>query len=428
LRERIAEHDRVLAGRPVDPHNALAAALKDLPPAEAWLANMVTVAAYTAAQLDGHGTLAGLSRRGRRERRDLQDKLTVDWRRIHDARDRRDEAAARVADLQRDQGAFDRFEQVEGWRRDDIRRLHEQLDDHWARVVAACVRVDDPFGFGIDKLRHARATTSARVSQLVASIPQDRAKEWQEAHAQLPTLVRARHEAEAAMAASQASLDEASRRRWGRQDHEAINAAKNQVGVAKHDLERAGVTERNLREQLARISSHQQERQQAIKGTASERKELETTLAQLDAALDQTRPQRVHALSLDPSPDLVKRLGEPPASAAGRAVWCHHALPIEAALDRNDSVSPSWTGWSRQTDRARQEIAVADRLLEAKSDGLNPTDWAELAQRAARIREAAARDLRIRKTFEQTMSPTHQPEYHLGIDYSAGPQGPEIGL
>jgi conjugative relaxase-like TrwC/TraI family protein len=428
LREQIAEHERVLAGRPADPQGPLAEALKDLRPAETWLANMDAVATYTASQLEGQGTLAGLSRRGRQERRDLQEKLTADLRQVHDARQRRDEAAARMAALQRDKAAFARFEEVEGWRRDDLSRLHEQLDDHWARVVAAGVRADDPLAFGIDKLRHARATTSARMSQLDDSIPPDRAKEWQEARAQIPTLVRARHDAEAALAGCQASLDEASRRRWGRHHDDAINAAKHQVGGAKQDLDRADATERNLREQLARISSHQQKRQQAIKDSAPNRKEFETTLAQLEAALDHTRPQRVHALSSDPSPDLVRRLGEPPASAAGRAVWCHHALPVEAALDRNDGVSTSWTGWSRLTDRVRQEIVIADCLLEARSDGLNPTDWAELAQQAARIREAAVRDLRVRKAFEQTMSPTHQPEYHLGIDYSAGPRGPEIGL
>jgi hypothetical protein len=392
------------------------------------LANLDAVAAYTACQLDGQSALAGLSRRGRQERRDLQEKLTIDRQRAHHARQRRDEAAARVADLQRDQGAFESFEKAEGWRRDDIGGLHQQLDDHWARVVAACVRVDDPLAFGIDKLRHARATTFARVSQLDAAIPLDRAKEWQEARAQLPTLVRARHEAEAALASSQASFDEASRRRWGRHHHDTINAAQHQVGVATQDLERAGVTERNLRQQLARISSQQQQRQQAIKDSAPRRKELETTLALLDGALDHTRPQRVHALSSDPTPDLVDHIGEPPASAAGRAVWCHHALPIEAALDRNDGVIPSRTGWSPQTDRTRQEIAVADRLLQAKSGSHHPNEWAELAQQAARIRAAALRDLRVRKAFQQTMAPTQQREHHLGIDHSAAPHGPEIGL
>jgi conjugative relaxase-like TrwC/TraI family protein len=427
LRDQIAEHERVLAGRPTDPIEALAAATTELCSSEAWLANMDAVAAYSASQLESQGMFAGLSRGGRRERRDLQQKLTVDRRQAHDARERRDETGARVAALQREKEAFEKFEKAHGWRRNDIRRLHEQLDDHWARVVAACARADDPLAFGIDKLRHARASTAARVSQLDASIPPDRGEEWNEARAQLPNLVRARHQAEAALAGSQESLDKASRRRWGRHDHEAINAAENHFGAAKQVLERAVAAERTLREQLARISSDQQDRQQAIKDSAAERNELETSLAQFDTALDHTRPQRVHALSSDPSPDLVKRLGEPPASPAGRAVWCHHALPVEAALDRNHGVSPP-AGWGRQTDRARQEIAVADRLLKAKSGGLNPTEWAELAQQAATIREQALRDLRVRKTFEQTMSPNHQAEHHLGIDYSARPGGPEIGL
>jgi hypothetical protein len=426
LRDQIAQHERVLAGRPADPDRALDPAITQLRTAEAWSANMDAVATYTASQLEAHGALAGFSRRGRQERCDLQEKLTIDRQRTQEAWDRRDEIAARVADLQREEEAVQRFENVEGWRRDDIRGLHQQLDDHWARVVAASVRADAPLAFGIDKLRHARATTAARVSQLDDSIPPDRAEEWHEARAQLPTIVRARHEAEAALAGTQASLDEASRRRWGRHDHDAINATQHQVGVAIQDLERAGVTERNLREQLARISSYQQERQQAIKDSAPKRKELETTLAQLDGALDHTRSQRVHTLSSAPTPDLVERLGEPPASAAGRAVWCHHALPIEAALDRNDGVSPR-KAWSPQTDRARQEIAVADGLLEAKSGRLDPTEWAELARQAATIREQAVRNLRVRKTIEQKMAPTHQPDYHLGIDHSVGPLGTEIG-
>ena len=61
-------------------------------------------------------------------------------------------------------------------------------------------------------------------------------------------------------------------------------------------------------------------------------------------------------------------------------MWCHHALPVEAALDRNDGVNPPWTAWSRQTDRARHEIKIADQLLQVESGGVNPAEWAELAQ------------------------------------------------
>ncbi len=427
LRDLIAQHERVLSGRPADSHEALTTAIEKLRPAEAWLSNMNAVAAYGASQLDSHGTLAGLSRRGRQERRDLHDKLTVDRQQAQDGKDRRDEIAARVAALQRDKDVLGRFERAEGWRRDDLRRLHDQLDDHWARVVAACVRADDPLAFGIDKLRHARATAAARVNQLDAQVPPDRGEEWQQARRQLPDLVRARHHAEQALTASWANLDDASRRRWGRHDHEAIAAAKAKVAFSEQRMEQALTAERDLRDELAAIAAHQQQRRQVITDSAPRRNELANTLAQLDGALEHTRAERAHALANEPPTYQIERLGEPPRSAAGRAVWCHHALPIEAALDRNDGVSPPRTGWGRQDDRARQEIAVADRLLEAKSGAINPTEWAELAQQAGTLREQALRDLRARRAYQKTMSPTHQ-EHHLSIDYSIRPGGPEIGL
>ena len=186
--------------------------------------------------------------------------------------------------------------------------------------------------------------------------------------------------------------------------------------------------ERHLRDELDAIAGHQQERRQVITDSASRRNELACTLVQLDAALEHTRAERVHALADEPPARQVERLGEPPRSAAGRAVWCHHALPIEAALDRNDGLSPPRTGWSRHDDRARQEIAVADRVLEAKSGGTNPTQWAELAQHAGTLREQALRDLRVRRAYQETMPPNHQAEHHLSIDYSVRPGGPEIGL
>jgi chromosome segregation ATPase len=307
-------------------------------------------------------------------------------------------------------------------------RVRDRLDDHWAQVVAACVRVDDPLGFGIERLRHARASTTYRVSQLDALVPPDRADEWQQARRRLPNVLRARQQVEQALAESHANLDEASRRRWGRHDHEAIAAAKARVAFSEQRLEQAKTAERTLRDELAAIASHQQQRKQVITDSAPRRNELASTLAQLDAALDHTRAERVHALAEQPPAYQVERLGEPPSSAAGRAVWCHHALPIEAALDRNDGVIPPWTGWSRQTDRARQEITVADRVLEAASDGVNPAEWAELAQQAGTIREQALRDLRVRQAHQEKMSPAHQAEHHLHIDQSLRPRGPEIGL
>ena len=344
------------------------------------------------------------------------------------ARQARDDIASRVQALQGDQIAFGRFEKSHGWRREDLFRLRDRLDDHWAQTVAAAVGADDPLAFGIDRLRHARATTATRTEQLDASIPPDRASEWQDTRAQLPQVVRARHDAERALANSQARLDEASRRHWGRHDRDAINAAQGRVSYNQQRLEEARNAERDLRNYLDQISTHQQERRHAITDRAPLRRELASSLAQFDASLDYTRPQRVRALVSDPSPDLVKRLGEPPASAAGRAVWCHHALPLEEFLDRKDGIGPPWTGWSQQADRARREIKIADRLLQVEPSGINAAAWAELAQQAATIREQAVKDLRVQNAYEQKMTPTHDAEHHLGIDLSAGSRGPEIDL
>jgi hypothetical protein len=117
LRHLIAEHERFLAGRPTDPGETLAEALKELAEAEAWLTETGTVAAHSARQVDRHGALAGLSRRSRTERRDQRESFAVDRQRAQEAKDRRDDVAARVAALQRDRNDLDKFDRAEGWRR-----------------------------------------------------------------------------------------------------------------------------------------------------------------------------------------------------------------------------------------------------------------------------------------------------------------------
>ena len=202
-----------------------------------------TISERSPGSADGAETSAANSRTGSRP---------IASRRRPPGR-RRDDIASRVQALQHDQIAFERFEKTQGWRQDDMVRLRDRLDDHWAQTVAACVRADDPLAFGIDKLRHARATTAARIEQLDASLPPDRTSEWQDARAQLPQVLRARHHAERAFADSQASLDESSRRRWGRHDRDAIAAAQGRVAYNEQRLEEARTAERDLRDRLARI-------------------------------------------------------------------------------------------------------------------------------------------------------------------------------
>ena len=229
------------------------------------------------------------------------------------------------------------------------------------------------------------------------------------------------------LADSQTQLRDAGRRRWGRQDHQAVADAHARVAAAESRLEQAIGVERDLRERLTALAKHEQRRQEVVAELAPRRREIDTTLAQIDAALAHTRPDRVAPLADDPPEYLLTRIGPVPDTPAGRAVWCHHALDIEANLDRNGGRSPAWSGWSPQTDRARRQIAVADRVLEASSDRPGPREWAELTQQAAAVLDEVRRAERNRA---RTRPPgqRQQPHRTPRIDPVAERRQPGISL
>jgi predicted nucleic acid-binding Zn-ribbon protein len=344
LHQLIAEHERALSARPPDRQDALAGAVDEMRSVSAWLESMDAAAAHSGRQLDQLGHLAGWSRNGRDHRQFLHDKLEGDTRRAAAARERHEETAGRVERLRQDQDAYEHFETAEGWRRADLVSLHHQVDRHWAEVVAACVWADDPLAYGIDKLRHARSTLERHRRAIDAAVPEDRGDQWDQAHRQLADVVSQHHQAEKLLAAGQARLEDVGRRRWGRHDQKAVADAQAQLAAVERRAQQATNAERHLRERLAALAEHQQQRQDHLADVAVPRQAIGTNLAQVDAALDRTRPDRVAALAEGPPDHLVRRIGAPPGTPAGRAVWCHHALDIEAALDRNDGASPPWTG------------------------------------------------------------------------------------
>ena len=201
------------------------------------------------------GALAGLTRRGKEQRRLLQDKLASDAGRAAAAKDNCKGLARRTSQLRRDQDTFDRFEAANGWRRDDISRLRGQLDRHWAEVVAACVQADDPLAYGVDKLRHARATAAGDLLGLDAMIPVDRATEHDEARRQLTDALTARQQAEEALGNARAAFDESGRRRWGRKDQQEVARAKAGVVLAEQRLERVAAGEGKLQERFASLGN-----------------------------------------------------------------------------------------------------------------------------------------------------------------------------
>ena len=102
----------------------------------------------------------------------------------------------------------------------------------------------------------------------------------------------------------------AGRRRWGRQDQEAIAAARARVDLAEAHLQRANEAEHTLREQLDAISQYQEHRQQAIAALAPSGRARQHP----GSARRRARPHPPRSdphLAHQPDSDLVDRLGRP---------------------------------------------------------------------------------------------------------------------
>ena len=294
-------------------------------------------------------------------------------------------------------------------------------------MVTSCVRADDPLAFGIDKLRNARTTTVADLYRLDASIPADRITEWEQSRGQLPDILRARHDAERQLAERQAALQQAGRRHWGRRDHEAMAAAHALVDVARQRTEQANTAEHNLRERLDAITHYQDHRRQAITDSAPARRALETFLAQLDGALDHTRPDRVRALADEPESDLVERLGPAPVVARGQG---RVVPPRPRHRSRPRPDQQHHTGLDPQPTHGpcQQEITLADRCLDTSVDSSDPAEWAKLAQQAATLRDEVHRNVKLQAAIDRRIAQTQQAQRHPEIDNVATPHGPELSL
>ena len=294
-------------------------------------------------------------------------------------------------------------------------------------MVAACVQADDPLAYGVDKLRHARATTAGDLRGLDAAVPVDRATEHDDARRQLAEALRARQQAEQALGSARAAFDESGRRRWGRKDQQEVATAKAGVDFAEQRLERAAGAEDELRERFASLARHQQQRQQAIAAADAGRKQLKATLAQFDAALDHTRADR------------VARPGRRPAGPSGRAARASAGLtrrprrvvpprPWHRSCPRPQRrLGRAAHGRSPAMARARQDVAIADRLLHSTADLADPAGWAELAGQAAALRNEAQRLVAARAAIDRLLAPAQrvQPSHGMG---DTAQQGPELSL
>lgn len=161
---------------------------------------------------------------------------------------------------------------------------------------------------------------------------------------------------------------------------------------------------------------------------APQRAELTQALAELDAALDETRAARVRAMAGEhlAHAHLVAVLGEPPADPAGQAVWRGLACRVESYRDRHPEAlghesdggvmaaigprpverwmtAPEWDALAGRLARGHALVAVAGEIASPGEDTLpsDPSSWIELMDQASLVLEAS------RQTVNRGLSRDH---------------------
>jgi conjugative relaxase-like TrwC/TraI family protein len=355
----IEAHRAVLDGQPPDRSAAVARADQELARARDRQSNRESIVAGTRERLDAIGPLSGLSRHGRAERRWWQAKLVDDLDAAELARAATETAVTKCEQLRCAQGAHDRFEQTHRWRRGEVAALRSRLDHHWADVVAGCVRADDPLAYGIDKLRAARQTVAGDLCDIEASIPVDKSGERAWTRRELVSAAIARRDAQHGLDDAVRRSERAGQRRWGRRDHDAITRAGQEMSSQQRRLQHAVEAETAVKERFVELGQHHQQRRHALAETHQRRVELTGALADIDASLDSTQPERVRGVAEQHADHLVRVLGPVPDAPVGRDAWCHLAGKVETHLDRHQAEGPSWQTLCHDLRTARQRLARA---------------------------------------------------------------------
>jgi hypothetical protein len=275
---------------------------------------------------------AGRAARARAESR-LDDATGVLDRRRAEVAD----AGHRVAELEDHQRDREEFLAREGWRSSRIAAIDDELARHWAPVVLAAVRQDDPLAFGLDRLRAARVTYGTQLGRLVRSLPPDRADALERSQLAAARARGAVAEARAAATEATAAHDDARRRHWGRRDRDAIEAAARRSEQAEVRLSAAIDHESNSRSVVKLEAAAQRARVQALRNNRTVLADLEQAFADVDMALDHLRADRVVEMASghEPRTHVVAIVGEPPSSVAGRQAWCALAYEIETYRDHH---------------------------------------------------------------------------------------------
>ena len=368
-----AEHEAVLARCPVDRSRERQGLVDALHHQKHRLAEAERELQAAQEALRALGPLRRVRSSGRVAHARAEDRL-ADARVLDRRRRELAKADEHLASHTAHQGDRKAFLAREGWRSERIRAIGDELAHHWAPVVLAAVRADDPLAFGIDRLRAARTTYGADLDRLLRSLPPDRMDAVERARREAVSASAGLAKAWVERAEVTAVAEQARERHWGRRDREAVERAEGRVWDAERAMSGAVEREREARRLAKTETEAQRAREQALRDNRGAMTELEGAVADIDGALDHTRPDRVLAmLRAEESPKyLTDVLGAVPETVAGQQAWCGLAWEIESYRDAHPTAS------HEESDRGVQ--AALGRCPDWYADSLA---WIYLAGRVA---------------------------------------------
>ena len=368
------------------------------------------------AHLAGLGPLSGLRRSGRTQRAGAEHARARAAERLASARAEQRASEHKRAELEAAEARRARFEADNGWRVDRVGAIDAELDRHWAAATLAAVRQDDPLAFGIDRLRAARAVAAADLAAYRAGLPPDRSAAVAEARRTLATAEQALRHSRAEQVQRRHGLELATERHWGRRDKVAMATALKAVERAESAVTAAEACERDARSRLDAEASNQLRRDTALGATEASRTELTHVLDELDAALDDTRAQRVAALSAQAivPAHLAAVLGKVPPDPGARQVWCGLAGRVESYRDRHPGAlgheahggvvaaigprpgerwmpDPEWDDLAGQLRHGTELVAAAAHVEATGVSHADAGSWVEVLDRAGALLEAKGR-------------------------------------
>jgi hypothetical protein len=173
-------------------------------------------------------------------------------------------------------------------------------------------------------------------------------------------------------------------------------------------LQHAVETETAVKQRFGELGQHQQQRRHALAETHQRRVELTGALADIDASLDSTRPERVRVLAEQHADHLVRVLGPVPDTPVGRDAWCHLASKIETHLDRRHAEGPSWQTLCHDLGTARERL---NRAVRSTLDRASRP--AERTHQAERIGTQQPVQTMSNQHYNPQVEPSRSPEFGL---------------